>query len=215
MEIVQNPENVQDNIVTRLTHGGRKYRGQPTLSELKHENRKIKLINQETKILTLDEVTGLPTKALFLREAQRYIHGAYRKAEPFALLFLDVDDLKNINDNCGGHLVGDAALKVVADSLRDSIRESDLLGRYGGDEFIFILTNYEKNESKKGLALRYQERVEENILMNNKLDNVPSIKVSTGAEIYRGRQQQLTLDQLINNADVQMYKEKSTHPKNG
>jgi diguanylate cyclase (GGDEF)-like protein/PAS domain S-box-containing protein len=85
-----------------------------------------------------DPLTGLPNRALLLERLGRTLRSARRRGETLALLFLDLDDFKVVNDSLG-HEAGDALLVEVADRLRNLIRVQDTPGRFGGDEFVVIL----------------------------------------------------------------------------
>lgn len=85
-----------------------------------------------------DALTGLVNRARFDRELERAIEGYRVDAEPFGLLFFDLDEFKAINDRYG-HGVGDVVLRAVAQRLRQALRRSDVVARLGGDEFVAIL----------------------------------------------------------------------------
>jgi diguanylate cyclase (GGDEF)-like protein len=85
-----------------------------------------------------DPLTGVRNRRAFVRELGRICAFAQRYAAPASLIYIDLDDLKAINDRLG-HAAGDAALKAVAERLGDHVRESDAIGRMGGDEFAVAL----------------------------------------------------------------------------
>jgi diguanylate cyclase (GGDEF)-like protein/PAS domain S-box-containing protein len=87
-----------------------------------------------------DKLTGLPNRALLLHELDQAIALATRSGQQLTVLFIDLDGFKAINDRFG-HAAGDLALAGTAMKLRRALRDGDLLGRYGGDEFIAVLTN--------------------------------------------------------------------------
>jgi two-component system cell cycle response regulator len=91
-----------------------------------------------TRLATLDELTGLHNRRFFLRRLQDEIERAMRYKSPLALLLLDVDHFKRVNDSYG-HLVGDAVLASLAEVLRASFRRTDVAARYGGEEFCALL----------------------------------------------------------------------------
>lgn len=85
-----------------------------------------------------DRLTGLPNRALLLNRLEQAIIAASRKDSTFALLFIDLDEFKPINDTAG-HEAGDAVLREIASRLRQCVRESDTVARHGGDEFVLLL----------------------------------------------------------------------------
>jgi diguanylate cyclase (GGDEF)-like protein len=89
-------------------------------------------------LANLDPLTGLLNRRLFFVEANRVLDLAKRRQHPFALLYLDLDGFKAVNDT-NGHEVGDDVLCQVALRLKGLLRESDLLARMGGDEFLILL----------------------------------------------------------------------------
>ena len=86
----------------------------------------------------LDPLTQLPNRRYFIEQVQLQVENARGSGQRFAILFVDIDKFKNINDSYG-HAIGDAALVLVADQLRSLTRASDFLGRYGGDEFAILM----------------------------------------------------------------------------
>jgi diguanylate cyclase (GGDEF)-like protein len=85
-----------------------------------------------------DELTGLASRRLFVVRLREEVRRSHRTKTPLALLLIDVDKLKDINDRGGGHEMGDLALRAVARSLEATCRETDLAARFGGDEFAVV-----------------------------------------------------------------------------
>lgn len=111
--------------------------------ETRVEARNIELAHANAKLQELaitDALTGVFNRRHFFRLAERELARAQRYKTPLSAMMLDLDHFKRINDHYG-HLVGDRVLQVVAECMRENIREFDILGRYGGEEFAFILPN--------------------------------------------------------------------------
>jgi eukaryotic-like serine/threonine-protein kinase len=96
-----------------------------------------RLFSQVRRMATIDGLTGLYNRNHFFAEAGKQLRVARRYARPIAAIMLDVDRFKRINDTYG-HPVGDEVIRTVASRLREAARESDVLGRYGGEEFALI-----------------------------------------------------------------------------
>lgn len=103
--------------------------------------REVQALNQElARVATTDDLTGLSTRAFFLRRVQESLERAERFGEPFCLVLLDLDHFKRINDGYG-HLTGDRVLREVANLLNREIRSVDSAGRYGGEELCLSLAH--------------------------------------------------------------------------
>lgn len=112
--------------------------------------------NSENKIHNLayiDSLTGLPNRSMFRDRLDHMIALAHRENRKFCLLFLDIDNFKNVNDT-QGHRFGDMLLQEVAKRLSGNMRESDTLARIGGDEFVFIISSVVDQESASIVARR-------------------------------------------------------------
>lgn len=105
-----------------------------------------KLFTQVQRLAITDSLTNVYNRRYFFDIAQREFHRAVRYHHPLSVIMLDIDHYKIINDTYG-HVVGDVALKVISKHFMENIRETDTLGRYGGDEFSILLpeTDLEKN----------------------------------------------------------------------
>ena len=97
-----------------------------------------KKIQEITQLAKLDELTHLPNRLILLDRVSHAIDNAKRSGERLALLFIDLNKFKHINDSLG-HAAGDHVLKIAAHCMTSSVRESDTVSRYGGDEFVILL----------------------------------------------------------------------------
>ena len=103
-------------------------------------------IGEVRRLAYYDDLTGLPNRALFHRLLLDAARQARRSGRPLALLFLDLDRFKNVNDNLG-HAAGDELLCLTAQRLREALRESDVVARLGGDEFTILLPDLASRDS--------------------------------------------------------------------
>lgn len=132
---------------------------------------------------------------------EQLISGMMHRPIPkrFTLIVIDVDNLKNLNDN-KGHLAGDKAIRIVGQSIRESIRKRDIAFRYGGDEFFILLAN-----TKKAIVEKVINRIKENIRKRGKKENI-YIEISAGAACSDCT---CEIGKIIAIADSKMYKEKA------
>jgi len=96
-----------------------------------------RLFSQVRRMATVDGLTDLFNRSHFVAEADRQVHLAQRSGHPIAAIMVDIDHFKRINDTYG-HPVGDEVIRAVAQRLRSAVRETDILGRYGGEEFALL-----------------------------------------------------------------------------
>jgi diguanylate cyclase (GGDEF)-like protein len=127
-----------------------------------------------------DPLTGLPNRALFSDRMHNQLAYAKRHDSRFALIFLDLDKFKPINDN-HGHSVGDLLLQQVARRLHDSIRASDTVGRLGGDEFVLLMGELTGPEAALAMAEKIRQEVRRPYAING---HQLVISCSLGVAIY-------------------------------
>jgi diguanylate cyclase (GGDEF)-like protein/PAS domain S-box-containing protein len=164
-----------------------------------------KAMEEEIRILSLrDELTALYNRRGFLTLAEQHLKTAFRLKKKVALLYLDVDNLKTIND-AGGHRAGDRALTEVAFILKQIFREADIIGRLGGDEFS-VLAMETDNIYPEALVRRLREKMS---LFNARSSAEAgfSLSVSVGAYV-REPEETTTVEEMLTRADKLMYDEK-------
>src|SRR4051794_31729372 len=145
-----------------------------------------------------DALTDLPNRVLFQERIEHELRRTSR-GEQFALLYIDVDEFKGINDSLGHH-VGDELLKAVAGRIKDCIRESDHVARLGGDEFAVIQTDVGSLDDVVDFVTRIHEAIRKPYeCLGHQLSTDASIGVALAP------QDGTDLDQLIKNADLAMY----------
>ncbi|MES2604182.1 MAG: GGDEF domain-containing protein [Pseudomonadota bacterium] len=148
-----------------------------------------------------DELTGLYNRRFFTQQADLLLIRAARYEEPIAVIYVDIDHFKTVNDKFS-HQVGDHALRQVGNILSDSARGSDLTARIGGDEFVIVFPN-----TTAAKALQLGERVRQNLSSHDWSALLPdlNITISMGvAEAVSGD----TLEQLLARADENLHKAK-------
>jgi diguanylate cyclase len=150
-----------------------------------------------------DELTGLPNRRLLLDRLQQAMAQAERQQKQVALLLLDLDGFKNINDQYG-HETGDKLLQQVAARLAACVRASDTVCRYGGDEFIVMLPEIEGQEN----AETVKEKIRNNLAVPYVIEGkIIALMASVGFVAYDGDGKYC--QDLIRDADVAMYLAKS------
>jgi len=150
-----------------------------------------------------DDLTQLPNRRLFTEQLEKAIGRSQRSDRPLAVLFIDLDRFKSVNDTLG-HDIGDELLRLVADRLKKNIRIGDFSGRWGGDEFIVCLEDFGENANAAAAA---QKLV---LVLSDKYDVKGSEVYATpsiGIAIYPGAGE--TADRLIKAADLAMYQAKN------
>ncbi len=149
-----------------------------------------------------DALTGLPNRALFHDRVRQSIAAAERHGECFAVMLLDLDRFKQVNDTLG-HQVGDKLLQAAGPRLAGALRKSDTLARLGGDEFAVLLPAPVDMERTSTMA----ERLVESMFLPFVIDGMSlDLGVSVGAALYPDHG--ADLDTLVHSADVAMYKAK-------
>jgi diguanylate cyclase (GGDEF)-like protein len=171
------------------------------ISALIYPLRNALLYKQAVEKAYSDPLTGLNNRAAFDKSIEQEIDLATRHGHTLSLMMLDLDRFKQINDNYG-HIVGDAVLKSSADCLLECMRRSDIVFRYGGEEFVILLRNT-KITGAQLLAERMRKKVEK---MKFDYNNIKlNISVSIGlAELKEGEDKL----NLIERADALLYKAK-------
>ncbi|MEI7430315.1 MAG: EAL domain-containing protein [Betaproteobacteria bacterium] len=146
-----------------------------------------------------DPLTGLPNRLLLRDRVEQAKAQASRTQSRFALMFLDLDRFKTINDSLG-HPVGDSLLNEVVERLRSCVRESDTISRQGGDEFIILLNDIRDSEAVARVADKIHQRMAEPLRLENHL---LSTSFSIGVALYPDDGNDF--DILLQKADTAMY----------
>ncbi|MEC5408181.1 diguanylate cyclase [Paraburkholderia sp. MPAMCS5] len=154
-------------------------------------------------LATHDVLTGLPNRMLFMEKLERAIQDAARRREGLAVLFVDLDRFKQINDQFG-HSVGDKVLVAVARRLKQVLHSADVVARLGGDEFIVLIEGPRSGEAAPGIASRIMDALNEEIAIDSQ-----SMTVGSSIGISQFPDDSGTAEELLLNADAAMYAAKS------
>ena len=166
------------------------------ITELKEANNKMH------KMALYDALTGLANRRLFIDRLEQSLQAARRDKKKIALLFLDLDKFKRINDTLG-HDAGDILLTSVAQRLKKCVRAKDTVARLGGDEFTLLLTDIEDNLAATHVAQNILVALKEPIKLKKH-----EVIVSTSIGITIAPEDANTTEKLMKNADLALYRAK-------
>ena len=189
-------------------------------------NKKVKELRKEIsrlkKMVVKDEVTGILNRRGFYERISEFFNDvvffkkdrvAREKRKEFvvkdlAILFIDIDNLKRIND-IYGHAAGDKVIKIVAKIIEGNIRKSDFAGRWGGDEFVVGLVG-----STEGSAFKVAQIIKDKSLEDKRISTYKGVKTSLSIGAAEVDDSVLSIDDLIDRADRAMYEGKHKKGKN-
>lgn len=176
-------------------------------SELANQLDQMQLQLQEStdelkNLAMFDNLTGLANRYCFLKEIKLRQRRFRRSQTPFALLFLDLDNFKRINDSLG-HSAGDKLLGIVSKRLISCVRTTDVVGRLGGDEFCILIDTLKNGEESKSIA----DHILNTLIMPIHI-NGTEINISASIGIVVAPQDGLLTEELLQNADLAMYQAK-------
>jgi diguanylate cyclase (GGDEF)-like protein len=163
-------------------------------------------LDELSRLSQHDPLTGLPNRTLILDRIENAIALAHRHGAMFAVLFVDLDDFKNINDALGHHF-GDRALQLAARRLLHAIRASDTVGRYGGDEFLILLSEISQVADAAAIASKLLTALSGSSEVNGQ---TIELAASIGIAVYPLDGEDV--DTLIARADSAMYRAKKQGP---
>jgi diguanylate cyclase (GGDEF)-like protein len=153
-----------------------------------------------------DVLTGLPNRALFIDRLDHGIAQARRHGWALAVMFVDLDDFKIINDT-HGHDAGDGVLQAIARRLKENTRGADTVSRHGGDEFLYLLTGIRDAANIVKVAEKIAQAVQAPCHISVRDITIsPRVKASIGISIFP--KDGTTAEELINSADEAMYRAK-------
>ena len=165
---------------------------------------RLSRVNRTLKLeATHDDLTGLPNRRLFLELFEKSVNSAMRRGSSIALMYVDLDGFKKVNDE-NGHDVGDALLCEVASILSRNVRKGDIVARIGGDEFIVSLIDTKDAESVVGVGKKLIKEI-------SSIEHIGNCQIDISASIGAFRTAMTdskSLEMLINTADKLMYEAK-------
>ena len=181
-----------------------------TVNDLRDACRALSLAHQQRDSVEADlrhrahydVLTGLPNRALLMDHVHCALEASRNAARPVSMLVCDVDDFKLVNDGLG-HPAGDQLLVEIALRIRSAVRETDMVARFGGDEFVVVLSGADEHDVA-AVASRVLASVAEPFSIGGRDALTPSISIGIATTASR-----VTGDELLSNADAAMYKAKS------
>jgi len=177
-----------------------------TVQVLRDISERKKIEEQIKAISITDELTGLFNRRGFFTLADKEFKLANRYKRKMSLIYLDLDGLKAINDKLG-HESGDHALVDSANILRKSFRDSDIMGRMGGDEFAVLITDGSEADIEKIAVAHFQQNLK---IHNEQAGRSYALSLSMGFAHYDPGSP-CTISELIKQADSSMYEDKKKH----
>jgi diguanylate cyclase (GGDEF)-like protein len=153
---------------------------------------------------TTDSLSGIPNRRYFELRAREEIAYAHRSNTPIGMIMADIDHFKEVNDT-HGHQAGDTVIKELCRIMKAQVRREDLLGRYGGEEFVMLLRGTSSPKSALGFCERLRERVEKHAFVHDEI--TMHITISIGL-CYQSGERIQSLQHLIYKADEALYSAK-------
>jgi len=153
---------------------------------------------------TVDKLTGVSNRQALLGALFNEVERASRYHRALSVAFVDIDHFKAVNDTYG-HAVGDVVLRGVAQAIKANLRATDMVGRYGGEEFMLLLT--ETNVEDGAVLTEKLRHLVQRLRFS--VDGNPNLSVTISIGIAGGVGQQLRVDQLVRDADAAMYSAKA------
>lgn len=202
------PLKSKRSILGELAYKGLQEKDEETFAILAHQFalalRRIKLYKEVEELATTDSLTGLDTRRHFMESFHEEFIRAKTKELPLSLMMIDVDHFKRINDE-HGHVTGDQVLREMAQIIMDCMREVDICGRFGGEEFCVVLPDTDK---QGGLLVAERIRIAVNEKEIHALDIDLNLSVSVGVASFP--EDGALVEELIDKADWALYRAKKS-----
>ncbi len=209
-DLEKSSEIIENTVISLISHlKDIQKRNEKLLKQVKKQKNVIRDMSTRIKQLeleaNLDYLTGINNRRSVERALNEYFKEFTLSKAKFSVILIDIDNFKQINDKYG-HLIGDRVLVKVAYSIKSSIRAKDILGRWGGDEFIVILPNTDKETANK-----VRERIRSNIDHLNIYAEGELVKVSVSIGAAEVSERHQNVEALVSECDIDMYKDKEKH----
>ena len=157
------------------------------------------------KLVNIDSLTGIFNRHMLDKTLEYNIALAQRYGTPLSVIFFDIDKFKKINDT-HGHEFGDYVLKEIAKYVQENIRQTDIFGRWGGDEFLIIILEAEENNTAE-FAKNIDDLIRKHTFKNN-----VNVTCSFGVSSYKDED---TLQSIMSRVDTRFYESKKEGKKEG
>lgn len=175
--------------------------------ELEKQKTKLEKLQKELeKESTIDALSTLYNRRYFNEVSQKFFNDAIRAKDELAVLMLDLDHFKKVNDTYG-HVAGDDVIICCANIFKDVVRKSDVVTRYGGEEFVILMPRTNKN-SAINLADRINTAVQEKIITTKENQNI-NVTISIGVAVLK-HESDSNIDDILNRADKALYEAKES-----
>jgi diguanylate cyclase (GGDEF)-like protein len=172
-------------------------------------NAKLKMLNIELEYIShRDPLTHLYNRRYFTEEVEKRKSVSIRNNTPICIVMLDIDKFKNINDTYG-HLIGDKVIIEVAKSLNKYLRNSDIVARFGGEEFIILLENSDLQNSFD-VAEKIRQKIEESLISSEESQKPIKFTASFGVAQFDQQKDDNNIEKTILNADRALYEAKES-----
>jgi diguanylate cyclase (GGDEF)-like protein len=175
---------------------------------LRSRGRALRLVREQTEQLRQralhDDLTGLANRSLIMDRLDQMLHRSRRHGTPAAVLFVDLDSFKDVNDTYG-HAIGDALLRAVGDRLSAALRDTDTAGRIGGDEFIVLVDGSSLDDGADVVAARLLDVLHAPFTLPELPGVELDVRASVGVAIVDGDD----ADDALRNADTALYEAKA------